>query len=138
MSDREARRDLLAEMGAEAMPGGRLTMALFGPHAPMAALAALTAGDVTGRALAEALPRLLRGRRRHCGACGGPLDFPATIAILHADRPDAHAALALGCCSACTADGPAALRRKLTAFLGTIFTGLRALDPTHAAPEAVQ
>ena len=44
MSDREARRDLLAEMGAEAMPGGRLTMALFGPHAPMAALAALTAG----------------------------------------------------------------------------------------------
>ena len=138
MSGPDGRLALLAEMAAETVPGGCLVLSVFGSHDPMAVLTALTAGDATGRALAEALPKLLSGKRRHCGACGGDLDFPAAIAVLHADRPDARAAMALGCCSTCTAEGPAALRRKLMAYLAEIFPGLRAIDPTHAAPDAVQ
>ena len=138
MSDPDGHLDLLAEMGAEAMPDGRLVLSVFGSHDPLAVLAALAAGDATGRALAGALPGLLSGKRRHCGACGDPLDFPAAIAVLHADRPDARAAMALGCCAPCTAEGPAALRRRLMGFLGEIFVGLRALDPTHTAPSAIQ
>ena len=138
MSDPDGRLDLLAEMGAEALPAGRLVLTVFGSHDPLGALAAMAAGDATGRALAEALPKLLSGEPRRCGACGGDLGALAAIAVLHAGRPDARAAMALGCCAPCTAEGPAALRRRLTAFLGKIFTGLRAIDPTHAAPDAVQ
>jgi len=138
MSDPDGRLDLLAEMAAEAMPDGRLVLSVFGTDDPLGALVALAAGDATGRALAEALPKLLSGEPRRCGACGGALDFPAAVAILHADRPDARAAMALGCCAPCTAEGSAALRRGLMAYLAGTFSGLRALDPTHAAPDAIQ
>lgn len=139
MRDRDGRLDLLAEMAAEAMPDGRLVLSVFGTDDPLGVLAALATDDATRRALAGALPGLLMsGEPRRCGACGGALDFPAAVAILHADRPDARAAMALGCCAPCTAEGRAALRRKLMAYLAEIFIGLRALDPTHTAPSAIQ
>ncbi len=138
MSKRQKQPDLLADLAAEAMPDGRLSLTLFGPHDPLGAIALLAEGGVAARALADAIPAIMRGSQKHCGSCGEALDYPETIAVLHADRPDARAAIALGCCSACTRKGPAMIRRRLTAFLGTIFVGLRALDPTHAPPEEVQ
>ena len=138
MRDRDERLDLLAEVAGEAMPYGRLVLTVFAADDPLSVLSAMAVGDASGRALAEALPGLLSGEPRRCGACGGDLDALAAIAVLHADRPDATAALALGCCAPCTDEGPAGLRRGLMAFLGTIFTGLRAISPTHAPPSAIQ
>lgn len=138
MTPRKEKMAHLAALAAEAQPSGRVVLDILGAHDPLGVLLALGADDVTARALAEVLPALLLGEQPLCGACGGPLDFPSAVAVLHADRPDAAAALALGCCQACTAEGPAALRRKLMAYLGQIFIGLRSLDPTHKAPEALQ
>ena len=128
----------LAALMAEALPGGSLCLTLFGPHDPGALFAALIPAPLAIRAFADAGPSLMRGAQPDCSACGQALDFPATIAILHADRPDAHHAMALACCTACTAEGPASLRGKLVDFLSMIFPGMRTVEPTHAAPETRQ
>ena len=119
----------LDDLLAEVLPGGSLRLTLFGPHDPGAFFGALITAPLALRAFADAGPSLMRGELPDCSACGRDLDVPATIAILHADRPDASRAMALGCCAVCAAEGPAALRRKLLNFLSRIIPGLRTDEP---------
>ena len=137
-ADARTVKTTLRALVAEARPSGRLTLTLFGPHDPSAVIAEMLAASLAARAWADAIPNLMRGAQPDCGACGRPLGYPATVAVLHADQPNARAAMALGCCDACTAGGPAVLRQKLLDYLGTIFPGLRSGAPTHAGPDALQ
>lgn len=138
MSTPEEKAAALAALAAEAQPSGVALLELLDSRYPDDVWRALAARPITHRALVAVLPAFYLGKQRLCGACGGPLGFPATIAIVRADRPDPTFVLALGCCHACTAEGPAALRRKLLAYLGQIFVGMRLLEPTHAPPETLQ
>ena len=114
---------------------GVITLELFSPHDPQALILALMRSDGMGQALADAIPNLIRGDN-DCGSCGKPLDFPASIAILRAARPDATQAVAMGCCVTCTGEGPERVQNRLATYFAS--KGFRLLDATHTPPERAQ
>ncbi len=133
----EPRRDPRAEMTREAGPGGDMILTVFSLDDAFGIVADLTAVDATACALIAGLAELL-SEPRHCGVCDAVYATPAAIGVLHADQPDARAAMMVGCCEACTAGDPAALRPRLLAYVGTLFEGAHAIEQTPAAPGAAQ
>ncbi len=130
-SKRRAFARTLAAMERDAGRSQAYAIELYGGTAGLELIAEAVAGDREAAVRLEAIGRVLTGSIRSCSACGEPLDFPAVIGLLRAARETAGVrhALGLACCTRCAAEGEAALRAKLLAYLGG-----RALDPTHAAP----
>ena len=135
--DAETRADPRDEMITEAAPDGDMLLTVVSLDAAFGIVGDPDAIDATARALVAGLGKLL-SEPRHCGVCDEVFDCPAAIGVLHADQPDARAAMMVGCCEACTAGDPAALRPGLLAYVGTVFEGAHAIDPIDAAPGAVQ
>ena len=133
----ETRADPRDEMITEAAPDGDMLLTVVSLDDAFGIVADLTAIDATARVLVAGLGKLL-SEPRYCGVCDEVFDCPAAIAVLHADRPGARAGMLVGCCEACTAGDPAALRPRLLAFVGTLFEGARAIDPIDAAPGVLQ
>ena len=130
-SKRRAFARALAAMERQAGASQTYVVELFSGSAGLELLMEAVAGDAEAAVRLNAIGRILTGSIRSCSACGEPLDFPAVIGLLRAARETAGVrhALGLACCTRCAAEGEAALRAKLLAYLGG-----RALDPTHAAP----
>lgn len=132
---RRATRKTIAAMEREAGRSGAYVIELYGGSAGLELLAEACAGDAEAAERLRAIGRILSGSIRSCSACGEALDFPAVIGLVRAAREtggERHA-LGLACCTTCAAEGEAALKAKLLAFLGG-----RPLDPTHAEPAAAQ
>jgi hypothetical protein len=134
-SKRRAGDRALKAMERQAGQSKAYVIELYGGSAGLELLMEAVAGDAEAAVRLNAIGRILTGSIRQCSACGSPLDYPAVIGLLRAARETAGVrhALGLACCTRCAAEGEAALRAKLLAYLGG-----RPLDPTHAAPGVVQ
>lgn len=134
-SKRRAFAKALAAMERQAGRSRVYIIELFGGSAGLELLAEALAGDREAAERLRVIGTILTGSIRSCSACGGALDYPQVIGLLRAARDpggERHA-LGLACCTACAAEGEAALRARLLAYFGG-----RSLDPTHAGPEATQ
>lgn len=132
------RRAFAANARAMEREAGRskaYSLELYAGDGGLRLLAAAVAGDAGAVERLHAIATILAGTIRACSSCGGQIDYPAVIGLLSAARetPGTRHALGLACCTVCASEGEHALRARLMAFLDG-----RPLDPTHAAPEAVQ
>lgn len=134
-SKRRAFAKALAAMERHAGRSRVYIIELFGGSAGLELLVAAAAGDREAAERLRIIGTILTGSIRSCSACGGVLDYPQVIGLLRAARetPGERHALGLACCTACAAEGEAALRAKLLAYFGG-----RPLDPTHPSPVVVQ
>jgi hypothetical protein len=132
---RRAFAKALAGMGREAGRSRAYVIELYGGTAGLELLVAAAVGDREAAERLRIIGTILTGSIRSCSACGGALDFPAVVGLLRAARetPGERHALGLACCTACAAEGEAALRARLLAYFGG-----RPLDPTHPSPVVVQ
>lgn len=128
-------------MSEKSRKGATLMLKVYGRHDPLAFFMALAGSDgmATAQALGTAIIEPGAGGHDLCAACGGPLDHPPDmIGIMRGAGPNRATVMALKCCTACAAEGPEPVLRKLSAFLCEAFPGLRSGEATHTGPDALQ